>query len=125
MDEYCLAPIRYCPECRGIKTDGHLKCRTCEGRGWVPLDICLACGRPAFEQGGVVPYCGREECFKRLVHVVDTKTPVRVVPIVSGRRVGYVAGYGSMHGCSNPVVEAALRKAYQQDGDDPPEWPMC
>jgi len=51
-----------------------LKCDYCKGQRAVPLLTCRGCGRPALHYAGpVVSYCGRKECWERLVEEVEFK----------------------------------------------------
>ena len=76
-----IKPITICPQCRGTKKDFNnrhrrlMKCELCEGRGWVPMQSCKGCGRPAFvwwpnaRQLPFIRYCGRVECLDVLVKI--------------------------------------------------------
>ncbi len=73
-----LQPVAVCPECQGtgrefsLKHHGFARCGLCEERGWVPIDACKGCGRPAAQywpedQEPILKYCGRKECLAVLV----------------------------------------------------------
>ena len=40
------------------------------GRGWVVLEVCAGCGKPAFDVSRVVAFCGDEKCWPKVVNVV-------------------------------------------------------
>lgn len=77
MAEREVAPIKGCPICKmtGWGMDGKNNddlCWVCGGRGWIIDDVCLGCGRPAFNQlKEVVAYCGNDECLKSLLKVIS------------------------------------------------------
>jgi hypothetical protein len=86
-----IKPITGCPMCRGTRQDYSIKhhklmvCTLCNGRGWVPIESCRGCGRPAFQwwpkaQSPIIRYCGFETCLSALIKIhpaekrrVDTK----------------------------------------------------
>ena len=73
-----IRPIVTCPMCQGTGRDYSINhhtfvwCDLCERRGWVPLESCMGCGKPAFRfwprnQQPIVAYCDKEECLTHLV----------------------------------------------------------
>lgn len=67
--------LRPCPRCegRGYIVHGRYTrqdpaCDVCSGRGWVTLDVCEGCGRPAWCSGeNCLPWCGRSECLAKML----------------------------------------------------------
>lgn len=82
MAEREVAPIKPCPICKmtGWGLDGKNNddlCWVCGGRGWIIEDVCLGCGRPAFDQlNQPVPYCGDVDCLKSLLKIYVPTKPV-------------------------------------------------
>lgn len=86
---------KLCPVCDGTGTRDIAKllpkkrkefpCDNCQGQRYVPLVTCRGCGRAAIEWDAVVPYCGRSECWNKLVEIVDpNKVVVRAFPVRMG-----------------------------------------
>ena len=84
-----------CPDCKGEvvqinPTNGALVegCDVCEGHGFVPLEVCKGCGRPAWLDYPVM-HCGRDECFKQLARVIDNVAPkfVDIIEAAKPRRI--------------------------------------
>lgn len=70
-----------------VKADNILVCDTCGGRGYVVMEICGGCGLPAWDQvGQVVPYCGDEDCLKKMLNVVKPgeEHKARILPFAAG-----------------------------------------
>lgn len=97
-----IGAISICPACKGTGQDYSVKhhrlvmCDLCEGRRWVPLESCRGCGRPAFRfwpprQQPILRYCGREDCFNKLVVVHKPKITlveaVKAVQDAAAKRV--------------------------------------
>ena len=99
---------KICPVCHGTKirdfanrlptARGELTCDNCRGEGIVPLLTCRGCGRPAMKWDAKVPYCGRKDCWERLVEVVD------LAKVRSSR-----VPFGPAHRFRGPVREAIGR----------------
>jgi hypothetical protein len=77
--------IRQCSQCHGLKREYNIstgqveRCGLCFGLGYVSMNICRGCGRPAFKTISLGTYCGRDECFKLLFRVCDA---VKFVDII-------------------------------------------
>lgn len=75
-----LVPVRTCPRCHGVgeldqpnltpkKREVSL-CPNCRGLRMVPQLTCRGCGRAALFSDPIY-YCGRLECWTKIVEVVD------------------------------------------------------
>lgn len=103
-----IVQCKVCPVCNGteVRDYAHLTpaarkehtCENCRGEGIVPLVTCRGCGRPAMEWDAKVPYCGRKECWAKLVEMVDPNERPRVrtgfVPFGPGFQSRYRAPLG-------------------------------
>lgn len=77
---------KLCPVCNGAgirdianqlpKKRQEFPCENCQGQRYVPLVTCRGCGRAAIQWDAVVPYCGREACWEKLVEMIDPNKPV-------------------------------------------------
>src|SRR5882757_5083 len=65
-------------------------CDYCLGKRFVSLNTCRGCGRPGGVRNGPITFCGRKECWERLVDMVVPEEPskkvVTFLPIVDKRR---------------------------------------
>jgi hypothetical protein len=84
-----VVQCKICPVCNGTRVRDdprvlpaarrELACNNCQGEGVVPLLTCRGCGRAAMHWDARVPYCGRKECWGRLVEEIDL-AKVRATP---------------------------------------------
>ena len=134
-----ISPLVPCPECEGTGWDvdarANFVCDVCEGRGYVVMDVCRGCGRPAFEQGGYVKYCGREECWKTLTLAIDPKKVNQDTPHLRALKENYTRSKAicllgpprnptTIHGVED-AHEAAMRK-WREDSSEAEGWMgMC
>lgn len=102
--------VKTCPVCRGEgtldpsdrlpKAKQLIVCANCRGHGDVPLLTCRGCGRPAIQwDDPVVPYCGRKDCYDKLVEVIDLAKKPREVTVF--RPKGFLGGYMADRGWSD------------------------
>lgn len=96
--------FKLCPVCDGTgskdiasklpKKRKEFACDNCQGQSYVPLLTCRGCGRAAIEWEAAVPYCGREDCWKKLVEVIDPNAPAprsNIIPFGPARG-NYLSG---------------------------------
>jgi hypothetical protein len=90
---------KICPVCNGTKVADpanrlpgarqEFECHNCRGEGIVPLLTCQGCGRPAMHWDAKIPYCGRKDCWEKLVEVVDLAKVRTRISIPFGSRMGF------------------------------------
>ena len=93
-----IVQCKVCPVCFGAKVvdvgnrlpkaKHEFECANCRGEGIVPVLTCRGCGRPAMHWDAKVPYCGRDDCWSKLVEVVDL-AKVRATNIIPFGPRGY------------------------------------
>jgi hypothetical protein len=104
-----VVQVKVCPMCLGAKeidSAVHLpkarqafQCTHCRGEGIVPMVTCRGCGRPAMHWDAKIPYCGRKECWDKLVEMLDPAPKARpraIVPFGPGLEImrGFVRNSG-------------------------------
>jgi hypothetical protein len=87
-----VVQVKVCPACEGTKVQDithrlakakqEFQCDNCRGEGIVPLVTCRGCGRPAMHWDAKIPYCGRKDCWDKLVEVFDPAVKVRTRTII-------------------------------------------
>jgi hypothetical protein len=95
-----VVQCKVCPVCHGTRVRDfasrlppsrrEFECENCRGEGIVPLLTCRGCGRPAMHWDAKIPYCGRKDCWERLVEEIDpTKIRLRVSIPLGPRMSGF------------------------------------
>lgn len=123
MDTHEVLEVASCARCCGVgeldncnklpKSRHERVCDYCLGKKLVVLKVCRGCGRPAGIIKGPMSYCGRKECWEKLVEEVveDEKPIVRAgfspFSIVDKRR--FIALGPSMMDRRQNVVDRAHR----------------
>jgi hypothetical protein len=87
-----VVQVKICPACDGTrvldvthrlaKARQEFQCDHCRGEGIVPLVTCRGCGRPAMHWDAKHPYCGRKECWDKLVETLDLTIKARPRAVV-------------------------------------------
>ena len=129
-----IIQCKLCPVCRGTKVQDianllpaarkEFVCSHCQGEGMVPLLTCRGCGRPAMKWDARVPYCGRKDCWDRLVEVIDlAKPPISrgFVPFGPGLRGPIREALGRVNGLVRNWQGRFWNPFKQEFQDEPPD----